>query len=221
MIYAIYVALVAVAFLTVLNGFLRGAKKAQLDAVFSLLLLGLVIASFIVAGWKLGLLSIVVTFIGALLTRPLAARVASRLLSASTGDSGGAYVGLPPKPLERISQELGHQIDPSKLVDEMLSGRSRRDQAKQALLDYCEGQSAIRELMAQHEITRDDLNELYSRLVAVGAGQWACGHWVAASTIAYPDALQYLLHHQDSDWTATAYNLIMHFERGQSLQHEE
>ena len=121
MIYAIYVALVAVAFLTVLNGFLRGAKKAQLDAVFSLLLLGLVIASFIVAGWKLGLLAIVVTFIGALLTRPLAARVASRLLSASTGDSGGAYVGLPPKPLERIAQELGPQIDPRTLVEEMLS----------------------------------------------------------------------------------------------------
>jgi len=221
MIYAIYVALVAVAFLTVLNGFLRGAKKAQLDAVFSLLMLGLVIASFVVAGWKFGLLSIAVTFIGALLTRPLAARVASRLLSASTGNTGGEFVGLPPKPLERISQELGRQIDPSKLVDEMLSGSGRRDQAEQALLDYCEGQSAIREIMTEHKITRDDLKELYSRLLAVGAGQWACGHWVAASAIAYPEALRYLLDHQDSDWMATAYNLIMHFESGQPLQDEE
>ena len=89
MIYAIYIALVVVAFLTVLNGFLRGAKKAQLEAVYSLLLLGLVIASVVVAGWKLGLLSIGVAFIGAHLPRPLAARVASRLLSASTGDRGG------------------------------------------------------------------------------------------------------------------------------------
>jgi len=218
MIYAIYSALVVVAFLTILNGFLRGAKKAQLDAVFSLLLLGLVIASFVVAGWKLGLLSIGVAFIGALLTRPLAARVASRLLSASTGDSSGAYIGLPPKPLERISQELGRQIDPSKLVDEMLSGSGRRDQAEQALLDYCEGQPAIQELMTQHEVTRNDLKELYGRLLAVGAGQWACGHWVAASAIAYPDALRYLLNHQDSDWRTTAYNLIMHFERGQLLE---
>ena len=221
MIYAIYIALVVVAFLTVLNGFLRGAKKAQLEAVFILLLLGLIIASFVVAGWKLGLLSIGVAFIGALLTRPLAARVASRVLSASTGDSGGAYVGLPPKPLERISQELGRQIDPSKLVAEMLSGSGRRDRAEQALLDYCEGRSAIREIMAQHEVTRDDLKELYSRLLAVGAGQWACGYWVAASAIAYPDALRYLLNHKGSDWMATAYNLIMHFERGQPLDPSE
>lgn len=94
----------------------------------------------------------------------------------------------------------------------------RRDQAEQALLDYCEGQRAIQELMAQHEITRNDLKELYRRLLVVGAGQWACGHWVAASAIAYPDALRYLLNHQDSDWEHTAFNLIMHFERGQPLE---
>ncbi len=32
MIYAVYVALALVAFLVVLNGFLRGAKKTQIDA---------------------------------------------------------------------------------------------------------------------------------------------------------------------------------------------
>lgn len=221
MLYAIYVALVVVAFLTVLNGFLHGAKKAQLDAVFSLLLLGLIVASFVTAGWKLGILSIAVAFIGGLLTRPLAARLASRGLSASAGGVPGAYVGLPPKPLERISQELGRQVEPGKLVDEMLTGNDRRERAEQALLDYCEGESAIREIMAEHQLTRDDLKELYSQLVAVGAGQWACGHWVAASSIAYADALQYLLNRKDADRMGTAYNLIMHFERGLPLEHAE
>lgn len=96
MIYAIYIALVVVEFLIVVNGFLRGVKKIQLDAVLGFLLLSLIIASFVVAGWKLGLLSIGVVFIVANLTRPLAAWVASRLLSLCSGDSGGAYVGLPP-----------------------------------------------------------------------------------------------------------------------------
>ena len=88
MIYAIYVALVLVAFLVVLNEFIRGAKKAQIDAVLSLLLLGLVITAFFVAGWKLGLLAIVVAFLSAVVTRPIAARLASRLFATSSGSGG-------------------------------------------------------------------------------------------------------------------------------------
>ena len=81
MIYAVYVGLGVVAFLIVLNGFLRGAKKAQIDAALSLLLIGLIIIAFFVAGWKLGLLAIAIAFISAIITRPIAARLASRLLT--------------------------------------------------------------------------------------------------------------------------------------------
>ena len=88
MIYAIYVALVLVAFLVVLNGFLRGAKKAQIDAVLSLLLLGLVITAFFVAGWELGLLAIVIAFLSAIIACPIAARLASRFFAGSTGGGG-------------------------------------------------------------------------------------------------------------------------------------
>lgn len=218
MIYAIYVALVAITFLIVLNGYLHGSKKAQLDAMYSFLLLGLIVASFSIASWKFGLLSIAVVFIGALLTRPLAAHVASWLLSALNGNHSRAYIGLPPKPLKRISQELGRQIDLSELYHEILSDRGRREQPLQKLLEYCEGQSAIRELMAEHKITRDDLEELYYDLLRAGAGQWVCGHWVAASAIAYPHTLRYLLDRQDVNWTAVAYNLIIHFERGKPLE---
>ena len=139
MIYAIYVALVLVAFLVVLNAFIRGAKKAQIDAVLSLLLLGLVITAFFVAGWKLGLLAIVVAFLSAVVTRPIAARLASRLFATSSG-SGGGYVGLPPRPLQKISQELGKPIDPNKLMEEMFSSSDRKANAEKVLLDYCEQQ---------------------------------------------------------------------------------
>jgi hypothetical protein len=52
----------------------------------------------------------------------------------------------------------------------------------------------------------------------VGAGQWACGHWVAASALAYSDALRYLLMRRKENMQETAYNLIMYFERGAALE---
>jgi hypothetical protein len=228
MIYAIYAALAALAFLLMLNGFLRGAKKSQIDAVLSILLLGLIVASFFVAGWKLGLLAIGVAFVSGLVSRPLAARTAARLLSLSSSGRSGAYGGLPPKPLERISQELGRPMDPSKMIVEMLSGNHRRESAIEALLDYCEAQPAIQTILSDFHVSRDDLRELYSQLEAAGAGQWACGHFVAASAIAYPEALRYVLAQGDGAklaqlpqydvLLAVVYTLIMHFERGAPLE---
>jgi len=217
MIYAICAALVVVSFLVMLNGFLHGAKKSHIDVVLGILLLGLILASFFVAGWKLGLLAIGVVFVSGLVSHPLAARTASKLLSLSNGQSG-SYGGLPPKPLERISQELGRPIDPSKLIDEMLTGENRRKSAVEALLDYCEGQEAIQTIMDDFQVSRDDLREMYSELELAGAGQWACGHWVAASAIAYPEALHYVLANGVGAKLEVAFNLINHFERGAPLE---
>jgi hypothetical protein len=88
MIYFIYLTLVLVAFLVTLNGFLRGSKKAQIDAVLSLLLVGLIITAFFTSGWKHGLIAVLITFVSAIGTRRFAARLASRLLGMSTDDSG-------------------------------------------------------------------------------------------------------------------------------------
>lgn len=217
MIYAIYAFLVVVAFLSVLNGFLHGAKKAKLDAVLGLLLVGLIAASFVVAGWKFGLLAVAVAFVGGMLTRPLAVRLAFRLLSGTTGGTHGSYIGIPPKSLARISKELGRQLDPGELLDEMVSGSDRRGRAINDLLDYCEGQSEIQEIMTKYKLTRNQLKELYSNLVASGAGQWVCCHWVAASSIAYPEALQYLINRKDADRMETVYHLFIYFERGLAL----
>ncbi len=84
MIYCIYVALFFVAFFIVLNGFLRGSKKAQIDAVLGFLITALIIISFYISGWKFGLLSIAVAFISAVITRPIAAWLASKLLATSS-----------------------------------------------------------------------------------------------------------------------------------------
>lgn len=217
MIYAVCVALALIAFLVVLNGFLRGAKKAQIDVVLSLLLIGFIIIAFFVSGWKLGFLSIAIAFISAIFTRPIAARLASRLLAVSSDGCGG-YVGLPPRSLQKISQELGKPIGPNKVMEEILSGGDRKSSAETALFDYCEQQPIIQAVLREFKISRQDLQELYHQLIMVGAGQWACGHWVAASALAYPDALRYLLMRRKENVQETAYNLIMHFERGATLE---
>lgn len=216
--YAIFSALAVIAFLLMLNGFLRGAWKSQIDAVLSILLLGLIVASFFVGGWKLGLLSIGVVFVSGLVGRPLAARTASKLFSCSSNGRSGAYGGLPPKQLERISQELGRPTDPGKLIDEMLTGKHKRESAVEALMDYCEAQDAIQTIMNDFQVSRDDLRELYAQLELAGAGQWAGGHWVAASAIAYPEAIRYVLARGDDAKLEVAFKLIMHFERGAPLE---
>ena len=132
MIYAIYGALGIGAFLVVLNGYLRGAKKTQIDVVLSLLLVGFVITAFLVADWKLGFLAIAIVFFSGIVTRPIAARLASRLFAVST-EGGSGYVGLPPRPLQKISQQLGQPIDPNKLMEEVLSDGDRRATAEDAL----------------------------------------------------------------------------------------
>lgn len=108
-----------------------------------------------------------------------------------------------------------------------------RTQTTCSLLDYCENQFEIKQIMRNFQISRDDLHELYNQLTAMGGGQWACGHWVAASSIAYPESLRYVLSRLDpndsvfkegiskwlkTDKTKTIYNLIMHLECGSPLK---
>lgn len=127
-------------------------------------------------------------------------------------------MGLPPRSLQNISQLLGQPTDPNNLMEEILSGGGRRAAAENALLDYCEQQPAIKLLLKESKVSRHDLQELYYQLVAVGAGQWVGGHWVAASALAYPEALRYALGQRGKNMQKAAFNLIMYFERGSALE---
>jgi hypothetical protein len=64
-----------------LNGFLIGAKKAKIDVVLSIILIGLIIITFAIYGWKAGLIAIVITFVSAVISRPFAAKAAYKLLA--------------------------------------------------------------------------------------------------------------------------------------------
>ena len=224
MIYAIYVALALIAFLIVFIGFLqRNAINNNRKAVFSLVLIGLVITAFYVSGWKHGLFAIVVAYLSTILVRPIAARLVSNLLGRWT-DPNTRYVGLPPRPIQRISKRLGELagIDDIQILSKKInSGESRRAEA--ALLDYCEAQPGIRAMMKEFRISRKELREVYHQLLEIGAGHWACGHWVPASTLAYPEALRYILERRGENLhilQKTAYELIMYFMRGSALKHD-
>lgn len=218
MIYLLHIALAITAFLIVLNDFLRGAKKDQIDAVLSVVLLGILLTVFLAFGWKAGLLAIVLALVYGALGRPVAARVAARLMSLGGGPSR-TYVGLPPRALQRISSELGREIRPEDMVKALMAPPNRLQQAEDALLDYCLSQPAIQSVLQEFGANRDTLKRLYSTLCATGAGQWAGGHWVAASALAYPHSLRFLLSNLEggASHMEQTYALIMHFERGAPL----
>ena len=225
MIYVYHAALAAMVFLVMLNGFLRGSKKAQIDAVLSVIVLGLLVVGFVAFGWLMGGLALILAFVYATISRPLAAATAARLFSSAGGWPSGRYKGLPDRVLERISRDLGRRRSPEQVMSELMYGSSsRRTDALSDLLDYCTAKPGIQEVMRSFDLDRTELEELYGTLLAAGAGQWVGGHWLAASTLADPDSLSFLVRRRgrgqasDRDETLKAvYALIMHFERGAPL----
>jgi len=210
-IYAIYGILLLTAFLSNLNGFLRGARKVQIGVVLLLILIGMVFVIFFTASWKHGIIAIGITLFFVRLTRPIAARAASKLLSVPKGKSD-KYIGLPPRALERISKRLDIVLpnNPNHF-DEVFR---LADSAEDELFDYCESQPAVKSVMEDFQVSRKNLKEIYSQLIKAGAGQWSCGHWVPASALAYPESLEYVLSRRESDIEETSFNLIMYFEHG-------
>ena len=211
MVYTIYAILVIIIFLLNLNGFLRGAKKLQIDVVLRSIIIGTLIVSFLTTGWKYGIIAIGIALVSIRFTRPIAARAASKLLSVPKGKSD-KYIGLPPKALEKISKRLDIVLPSNpNHFDEVFQSA---DSAEDALFDYCESQPAVKTVMEDFQVSRKDLKEIYSQLIAAGSGQWSCGHWAPASALAYPESLKYVLTRRESDIEETSFNLIMYFEHG-------
>ena len=87
MMYIYHATLAAIVFLVTVNGFLRGSKKAQIDAVLSVMLVGLLLTGFVAFGWTVGVLALILAFVYARISRPLAAATAARILAAGRGSS--------------------------------------------------------------------------------------------------------------------------------------
>ena len=213
-------ATVAIVFMISLNEFLKGAKKEQIDIVLVLVWVCLLVVAFVAFGWQACIITLLLSFVFGAHLRPICVRLAAWFLS---GDSGAfrRHVGLPPHRLGAISRRLGKRLSPHQMAEEILFGRGRLEKAEEALLDYCQNDPGVQEVMAQFNVSRDKLKEVYHTLVGAGAGQWAGGHWVAASAIAYPHTLRYVLSHLANDpkiRLEIIYGLITHFEHGAPLE---
>ena len=117
----------------------------------------------------------------------------------------------PSKRLKEISQRLAVQSSPNAMTREMVLGLqagalSTRHQAEEELFDLCENDPATCEIMQRYGATRETLRELFTRLQIAGGAQWAGGHYVVASALAYPHTLEFLLRYfRGIDAIADAY----------------
>ena len=75
----VHSALILTAFLVMLNGCLRGSAKAGIDAVLSVVWLGLLGAVLIIFGWQSAVLGLALSFVYAAGTRPIARSLARRM----------------------------------------------------------------------------------------------------------------------------------------------
>ncbi|MEX2163492.1 MAG: hypothetical protein WD823_04520 [Sulfuricaulis sp.] len=101
----------------------------------------------------------------------------------------------------------------------VVSRSDKYQRAREDLLNYCEERTEIQEILKEFNASRATLEKLYSQLTMAGAGQWRGGHYVAASAIAYPQTLRFLLKHQSKGDlpVETAWKLLMYFEKGAAL----
>src|SRR5437867_3164918 len=69
----------------------------------------------------------------------------------------------------------------------LMSDHHKKQYAKtvEELFALCESVPSVRHVMDRYGANRDTLRNAHQRLMAGGAGQWAGGHYVAASAFAY------------------------------------
>lgn len=76
-----YIALGVVVFLAMMNGFLDGSAKNQIDAAISVVWVGLLLLGWYLFGWKTGLMNILLSLSIGASVRPLARRTATWFLA--------------------------------------------------------------------------------------------------------------------------------------------
>jgi len=84
----------------------------------------------------------------------------------------------------------------------------------ESLLDLCERDKYLIQIIKQYGIDRTGLKKIYKELLENGAGQWIKGHWVAASSLVFGGPLEYLLkNYNKKSWTDISWRLIEYFEQ--------
>jgi hypothetical protein len=135
-----------------LNELLRVSKKQQIDVFLGFLLVGILVVMFAVYGWKSGLLAIGISLIVAMISRPLAAKAASKLLAIGTNKQKRS-TSLPSMTLGKISRQLAKPMK-HETYEDLLSDEGRV--AEDALINYCEANLSLFEVMKNLGVSREE-----------------------------------------------------------------
>jgi len=163
-------------FLYTLNLLLRGAKKPIIEAILGLLIVVTIIASFVVIGWRWGLIALISPFVLVRLFRPLARSIARRLLGYRTGiDQPESIVGL----LEQMSsgeEGFGRALEK---IDREAEKRRQR-------LFSIVSRRAISSVLQEHNVSFDEYEKFFDFLWSSALHDLA---WEIVSTPADLDSL--------------------------------
>jgi hypothetical protein len=129
--------------------------------------------------------------------------------------------------LKKVSKELAKPLEASNILNALSHTRNRKHHLDE-LIKICKSDESVELVMLNFGASEETLKDIYSNLLNIGAGQYAGGHYVAASSLAYPLTLKFLLSHykegsfeiRDYDEINSAmfiaYRLIEYFERGET-----
>lgn len=128
--------------------------------------------------------------------------------------------------LWKVSKRLNKSFDPAELLRGKAS--SEKEGAFEELLDICACDDLVRFVMTRYEADNNTLRDLFDKLCRNGAGVLVGGHYVAASSLAFPLPLKFLLEHyregafvirdyDDHDSSLFVANrLVQYFELGET-----
>ena len=126
-----------------------------------------------------------------------------------------------------LNKDISRSLKKSKKISELqniiwgdskTSDPSVRDNALEEYWDLCQGDKDISGLMQEYNIFRENLNDIYMKLINAGVGQWVKGHFVALSALAYGESFYYLLESQrrgqggGEKFEKVAYDILLYFK---------
>jgi hypothetical protein len=113
-----------------------------------------------------------------------------------------------------FQDSLGQGLDGYDLMKSMRENSNDKDKAREELFDLCENDKQLSVVISNYKTNRKELDEIYTALELNGAGQWARGHYCAASAFAFVSTLEYILEHKDNIGMQEAFVIVDYFERG-------
>ena len=118
--------------------------------------------------------------------------------------------------LKRISKVLGQTTDfqSGDVLRSMRETSSNKDKALEELLDICENDKQLSQVIEKYNSNREELKKIYSKLLINGAGQWAGGHLCCASALVFTSTLEYVLENKDSIGIQEGITIVDYFEKG-------